>query len=284
MTRRLLLCVTAVVIVSAPVAVAQSPAEIRDVGWWTQTPSAQPKDDGGFEVARGPSGDISVAAIRIDVLQPLRKAVLVAIESGGVATDQAAIRVCPTSDTWAPANPGAWSERPATGCDRGSAELKRTPTGWAADVLALIADAGPRPSLVLVPDAGASNPLGFQVDFAGATLDAEAFPEQQTQPPPAPAPPPSFSEPTTTFPQTAVPEDEPRPAPDVPEQAPPEQVAPAQAAGTFPQQRDTVPPHDDPGPPWGRLAYLIPLAGAAGAAVAYGRKLIRERGILRLSG
>ena len=261
---------------------AQEPASIQDVGWWTQTPGAQPKDQGGFEVARGPTGDLSVAALRVLVSQPLRRATLVVIESGGVGQDAASIIVCATSAAWSPSNPGAWEERPPHGCDRGSAELTRTQTGWAADVLSLITGAGQQPSLVVLPDPDASNPIGFQIDFAVATLDAEVEPAA-----PAPTPAPPFAPPLPAVPSTTVPDRFAQPQPvagPAPEPAEPITAAPIQEPDTFVTGRDFVPPADDPGPSWWRLAFLIPLAAAAGAVTAYARRLLRDRGMVEATG
>ncbi|MBV9665981.1 MAG: hypothetical protein JOZ37_18600, partial [Actinobacteria bacterium] len=74
---------------------AQTAAEVTDTGWWTQNPAPN-APPGGFEVAEGPQGPLSVAAMHIRVdATTLTQGVLTISESQVVGTPE--LQVCPTA-------------------------------------------------------------------------------------------------------------------------------------------------------------------------------------------
>lgn len=257
-------------------AFAQAAVTIVEVGWWTRQPASQPAPSGGFEVARGPDGDSSLAAIRVRVgAKSLTKAILILNESGGVRQDAAGLKVCPTSAPWSVANPGPMSAAPAAGCDRAKVGLTRDSGSgrWTGDVQLILSDST-NTSLLVLPDVppGTQVDLGFQVQMANARIDSEGTTgasagtsDRQTQ-----AQPGSGLAASTT--QSA---DLLLPAPQEPlaEIAAPsisadESVSSRLAAGVPPR----AVPRTGGETPWGRLLILIPICvvlGVAAAAVRY---------------
>ena len=86
------------------------------VGWWTSTPGAAAAEDGGFEVAAVAGNPTSVAALRFATASGGSTATLTLNESGGTVTPTAALQVCPTTQPWEPANPGALEDAPEPDC------------------------------------------------------------------------------------------------------------------------------------------------------------------------
>lgn len=261
------------------IALAQSAASIVEIGWWTRNPNPSAAQEGGFEVARAPDGDFSVAALRIRVdATSLTKALLILNESGGVRQDGAALKVCATSAAWSAANPGPMSASPAPGCDRGNVQLQRDAVGtrWTGDISVLLSGPGSPLSVVVLPDPPAPNPLpdpGFQIDFSNAQLAAEGSFEQQG----------SFPASSGFFPSGStfvVPPDQLFPLPA------PAEVAPAlpEPSATEDSRQLVAAPTTDGGEdiPWHRLLVVIPGSLAVGAAAAAGRHWLLLRGLKNL--
>lgn len=290
MTRRWLpLVLAAIVGVAVPVP-ATADASITERGWWTRRPGATPQPGGGLEVAEAPDDDISVAALRIRVPGRLSRATLVLNEIGGVRADQATLRVCVTTSNWSAANPGAWGQRPAANCAGGGLELNRSPTGgsWSANVLPILPTSG-SVALMLVPGPPPSGlPVdGFQVTFGGAVLDAVAVDDEQDDDEPV-----TFSGPASTSPSssdsfgfgfggsvtpTTPPFEFAEPGVAAP---PPGDTGAGESADQAFRPQPSVASRGGPGTPWARIPGLVVLAGLAGAAAAYGRRLLVDHGLL----
>lgn len=263
---------------AAPPASAAGAASIIQVGWWSQRPGAAELPEGGFELALAPNGPISQAALRVQVTAvQLTSALLELTPSDEFGAGVASVHACPTNDAWAPANPGAWDDRPEPDCDRKDLPLSRRQTGeWLGDVAELL-NIGTH-SIVLVPMSHPDTqgfPAPYQLVFESAKLTASA----PTPPPPNPpgdgggSPSSSEGPSIIAVPDTppvaqnpgpplvvVEPEDDPTPIPEAP-------LAAAPTAG------------DEPGEPrpWWRLALLLPLSGALGAAAVFARRYLRER-------
>lgn len=169
-------------------------ATIVEVGWWSQAPgTATPP--GGFQVAKTPEGELSVAALRIDVEGPLDKALLILAEApGGTFQESAAIDACPSTAEWTAASPGPLEEAPAADCAT-KVELQRDPAAgiWTADLLPLLAGAEGPVTVVLKP--------GAVTEIVAPEPDAP----QSPVPLPVPAPVGVPAPPTTPVPVPPVP-------------------------------------------------------------------------------
>lgn len=294
--RRAIACVVVAgvsVAVFMPVDVAaQVAASITETGWWSRNPAAT-APAGGFQVASAPDGPVSVTALRVQVdATSLRSALLILSESNQVGT--ATLQVCPTTAAWSAAAPGPITAAPAPECGSAVAlqrnEVQRV---WTADVAAVLGGGAGQKSLVVVPGPSALPvPVPFQVDFAGAALQADG-----DVPPPSGATgdgafgggiadttpfatdfsaptdlgvAPSFSAPAIETPTAAI--------PSVSETA---TAAPAQVPGRFPTRGDIgIPVAGGPKKPWGRLPLLILAAAAVGAGSAVGRERLQSLGWL----
>lgn len=266
-----LAAIAIVVLAVPPPAAADSPAQITDIGWWTRNP-APSAPAGGFEVARAPDGDLSVAAIRVLVNGRLTKGVLSLSESRGVRQDAAGIRACATPNAWTAAKPGAWADAPKADCSIGAVQLTRNASSqWTGDIAFLLGNAsGQSVSVMIVPIPPVSADPGFQVQFGSASIDADAAPE---------APSSSFggSSPVTvasgTGPAAQAPAAVGVEAPSV--AAPPAEVPnplaePLQPANSYPVAQPSA---GGRGRPWGRLIPLVPLAAVVGAGASFARRL-----------
>lgn len=279
--KRALVALAATTFVLGPVvsASAQSTvASITDVGWWSQRPGAAPLPKGSFEIALLPNAPQSVAALRINVTRlPLASALIELTESQQFGGDVARIDACPTSDQWAPSNPGAWADAPTASCTAASVALGRTANGtWTADIASLLR-AGTN-SVVLAPIldvSDAQQSAAFQVVFSGARITADATTDPGITPPgpvdnaPVVEPAPSFAPGIPAGP-VALPTGPviagASPAPATPDT----QDAPAVAAG------------DDDGEarPWWRLLYGVPLSVLAGVGAIFLRRVLQQRGLI----
>jgi hypothetical protein len=276
-----LLCMSALLaglcsIVVLPSASAQ--ATITQVGWWSQRPGASELPQGGFELAFAPTGQLSRAALRIQIdAAELTSALLELTESEAAGAEVAAVTVCPTSDPWAPANPGAWEDAPEPNCAQ-NVPLSRRSTGeWAGDISELLGTG--TVSIVLVPMSHADTqgvPIPYQIVFSKATLRASG----PTEPQPAPSP-SSFADlaPPPAQPRIVAPPDT---RPSGGSTGPPPVVVEREgeadnADGSF----DPPLAADDDGgrpKPWWRVAILVPVAALLGAGAVFARRTANERG------
>lgn len=260
---------------SAPAGAAPA-ASITQTGWWSQRPGASAQPDGGFELALAPNEALSIAAIRIDVnAVQLSSALLSITESQAFGSEVAGISACVTTDSWTPANPGAWEDRPTPNCNTSTTLGRRNTGEWSADISSLLT-VGTN-SIVLVPGSSPDTqgaPVPYQLGFEKPKLLATA----PTAPPPdtsgggssssggsptivsAPDTPPTSQ---SAGPPAVVvaPDPSATPSAEVP-------FAAAPASGD-----------DDGGVsrPWWRLALLLPIAALAGAAATVARRGVLQR-------
>jgi len=275
---------------------AATPASITAVGWWSRSP-AQQAPAGGFAVANGPDGPVTVAAVMVDTGEAgVLSATLEAVETGGVGGDAAAVQVCPAADGWI-AEPGATlNDAPEADCEAASVPFERDAEAevWTADLLPLLSGKSGVVSLAVVPGEapeGALPALAFDVRFAKPSLDAlaGAVPagEQEgeeeaslaTNPVEfASAPPPeSAAQPSAPvsdavdLPALATPEPPVPPAgeSDVVEETPAdEQAGVFQPVGTG---------ADGEGRRWGQALSFALVSAAAGCVAGFGRRFLRAR-------
>lgn len=287
---------------AAPPTGAQVAATVAETGWWTRRPGAAALPPGGFEVAEAPDDDVSVAALRVRTSGRLTRARLILTEAGGVRQADAALRVCVTASSWAPANPGAWASRPSADCSGGGIELARdaTRTSWSANVLPILPATAGTATLMIVPGTPPSGlPIdGFQVTFASGAVDADMAPDEDDEDdgigtggsPFGDSGGSSSSGSSFGF---GFGGDVDGPAPfdfsgavgGVTDTTGAEVADSATAAGdesaVQPFGRPTaVAANPGAGEPWGRLPGLIVLAAMAGAVTAFVRRTARERGLL----
>jgi hypothetical protein len=118
---------------------ASADVPVTAVGWWTQSPAPPTVPDGGVSVAIGPSGALSVAAIKVDIGGGVEgSAVLSLVEDSGQGQQAAALQACPTTNNWSAKSAGAWGDAPPADC-RTSVALTRDANGnWTADISKLL--------------------------------------------------------------------------------------------------------------------------------------------------
>jgi hypothetical protein len=270
---------------------AQTAAGITETGWWTQNPAPN-APAGGFEVAEGPQGPLSVVAFRIRVdATTLTQATLTLSESQVVGTPT--LQVCPTTSNWSAASGGAYSSAPTPNCatsvpmTRNSAAATDT-----ADIRKLLGTGPTTVSLMVVPLANAALPaqVPFDATFGSATLLADGDVE------PTPAVDNSSSSPSGSgslgsFDSTSSggvapsPDLGATPFPALATTPPPAEqqatAAPAQHVGTFPATGQTgLPAGHGSHQPWGRAIFYVPIALALGALVTLARRRLRTMGWL----
>jgi hypothetical protein len=176
-------------------------ATISETGWWSRSPgTATPA--GGFEVAKSLEGDLSVAALKVQVEGTVTSALVVLVEApGGVNAESGVIEACPTTGDWKAAAPGALEDAPPAQCDQGKVALTRNGGAgtWTGDLAPLLArggtvgillkpgvatavvaptppttPAGPVPTPVPVPTVPAPVDPGFTVELSRADLIVSA--------------------------------------------------------------------------------------------------------------
>ena len=156
-------------------AAQEAGASISDVGWWTSNPAAS-APEGGLAVSAGPSGTISVGAVRVLLLvDRVDEARLSLPEEGGLQAGGAQLQVCATPNAWSAGAKQPMAAAPKAECDGGKAELKRSPEGvWSADVSSLLTPDGDERevSLMVVPAGSGSVPVGFEVRFNPPAIEA----------------------------------------------------------------------------------------------------------------
>lgn len=284
MTRRrtaLLGVVAAVLFVVAIAAQGASDiARLGNVGWWTKRPAAQPiPGPTSFEVASGPDGAESVAALRILIDGSVTKATLVLTEvpNMGTATiNVPKVEVCITDTPWVlKTNPAAFADAPTPACDKARAPLARDQAGtWTADVTSMLAGSRSEVSVMVVPapDTTLPVPPTFIVDIATSRVDTEGQPDVvPTTAPAVVAPPVSPSGPSQlpTRPSSPI-ATTPTVAPPTPTTAAPVAAAPKRLGG--PRLASASKPKH-----WARLVYLVPLSALLGCAWVLGQKFALER-------
>ena len=259
-------------------------AGVDKVGWWTKRPGAQPlSGPTSFEVASGPDGDESVAALRILIFGSVTKATLSMSEVANMGTAAISVpklQVCRTDTPWVlTTNPGAFADAPKPSCGGGSAPLTRDTTGnWSGDVTSMLAGNRSEISLMVVPTPDTTLPVPptFIVDIATSRVTTEGTPDLSpsasppttqavvTVPARGASPPPPA--PATITPSTSV-------AAPAPTTTAPASVVPPRLGGN--RVASTKKRND-----WGKLFVLVPLSAIAAFGWVFGRKYATERGTL----
>lgn len=190
-------------------------ATISDTSWWSRSPgTATPA--GGFEIAKSVEGELSVAAVRIEVEGTLTSAVLVLVEApGGLRPESGVIEACPTSAVWTKASPGPLESAPPAECDKGKVAFTRNGSAgtWTGDVAPLLAaggsvgivlrpgvstavvaptppttPAGPVPTPAPVPTVPTPVDPGFTIELSRADVIASGSDSGSAGPVPTPSP------------------------------------------------------------------------------------------------
>lgn len=269
---------------------AESGASVTEFGWWSRAPAATTPAGGGFEIADSPAGQLSVAAIRINVTaSSLSSAKLVLPENQQVGAG--IMQVCPTTSPWRPESPGMFDQAPKPDCQNPIAMVRDaggTAPTWTAEVLPLLSG-GPREVSLMVVPGPPSAPLPAAAPFVVSLRGADLFSEAGSALPdvaPSPEADTSFDSTFGAASSVGSPSDFGQPAP-LPQPAAPavpesEQIvaAPAQTAGRFPTRGDVGTPGGGADQPWGRLPLLTLAAAAVGAVSSVGRTQLRARGLL----
>ena len=287
--------IVAVVIVAALPASADSVGGIKEFGWWTKRPGAQPTPN-GFEVANGPDGEESVAALRIALTGSVTQATLKFTESTdpnvAKVSGTPAIKVCLTTSSWAAEQQGTFDKAPKEDC---ASSVKMTVDAkgtWTADITSLLAGKSGDVSVMAVPDAtptagvvpstfnrqfgaplantdGTPGPAstsggGGTSTYTPPTVPQRQIPANQAFPTPPPAPIPLNSNGTFNAPASA-------PTPTT------------QANVVSPQGITVGVAHSAPHKEWGRLLLYVPLAAVLGLLYVRVRKVLLDRGLVPAS-
>jgi len=254
-------------------------AKVDKVNWWSKRPAAQPTvGDTSFEVASGPDGNESVAAIRVLIFGTVTKGTLVISEAANQTTVVSVpkLQACQTSQ-WTTLNtsPGPYAQAPKPDCTT-PVTLTRDDKGtWTGDITPMLQGAlNERDIMVMpAPDTTLPIPPTFFVQFATARVEADGTPDVTTtlpSPSTALVAPPSFhsstpsgpvSSPTrvTTAPPTSA--------------APPPTTAPVQTAQPVPARIGGTPVNAAAKKKqWGKLTWIVPLS----ALIAFGWILFRK--------
>ncbi|HUP85953.1 MAG TPA: hypothetical protein VM143_09835 [Acidimicrobiales bacterium] len=169
--RRIAVFLTVVVMVALAGASPASSEDVTvEVGWWTSNPTATAPER-GLAVSSGPSGAITVSAIRASLtVTTIDTATLTLAEEGGVQQSGAQLQVCPTPNAWTAGPKQSLDKAPKPECDKAKVPLTRAADGkWTADVRNVLSSssAGEKtsPSLMIVPAGSGAVPLGFEVRF-----------------------------------------------------------------------------------------------------------------------
>lgn len=196
--RASLLAPVAVLALVAPAGADTAPVTS---GWWwrPQSGGLVPRPvvvpEGGMWVARDPSGDLAIAAVRIEV-PPAGSARRLVLEAARVDGDPATVVVCRAAGAWEAADGGDWASRPDPDCDAGTApatiESSDATSTFTFDLGRLGLDPGQAVDVVVLadPDAAAAGPF-FSVAFnpVGASAVAiDAVPPVPAAQAPSPAP------------------------------------------------------------------------------------------------
>jgi hypothetical protein len=277
----LVLAATAALLLAPVPARAAAPAA---TGWWwlarasgAPTPSPPSVPDGGLYVASNPTGAEALAAMRFSLAAD-RTPTLLRL---GVASSQGTpvVLACPVDGTWAPADGGAWEDRPGVACGDRAVAGTVAPDGASITFDVSKLETGPSLDVAIVPAADPALP------GAGATFQLAIAP---------PAPDTLTTTAAATSPAAITetpPADQPAAEPLQSASAPlPETQIPI-AAGAVTAAGDTAPatalvpaagvvrPPDDgvDGKRW--VAALILLVVGAGVAAATRRAVTDDRGI-----
>jgi hypothetical protein len=255
-------------------------AKVDKVGWWSKRPAAAQTTTTGFEVASGPDGDESVAAVRVLVFGTVTKATLNLSEAANQLTAVSApkLRACRTDSPWLlTTGPGPFDQAPKPNCSGGEVAFTRDAQGvWRADVSSWLTGSLSELSIMVVPAVDNTLPIPptFLVQFATARVDAAGTPDVTTPPVQAapPAPVAAGGGGVSTAP--------PRSTPAVTTGAPTTVPTPTTVAATTPETptRLAVPVVSSHKPKqWGKLVWIVPLSALIAVGWVAGRKTLSDR-------
>ncbi len=158
-------------------------ATVTRSGWWSQRPGSTPIEDGGFEVSTGPDGSVQgIAAFEVDIdAAVVDNADLLLVESAALA-EFASLKLCTTTDTWEPADPGAFDEAPKPDCTI-SVNLTRTLDSftWFGNITPLVAEGGTT-TIMVVPEYAPPTPVGTGMFVRIETIELTAEGSSDAQP------------------------------------------------------------------------------------------------------
>src|SRR3954468_7619976 len=173
---------------------ASDVAKVDKVNWWSKRPAAQPTvGDSSFEVASGPDGNESVAAIRVLIFGSVTKATLVISEAANQTTAVSVpkLQACQTGQ-WTTLNtsPGPYASALKPDCSKAVALTRDDKGNWTGDITAMLQGAFNERDVMVMPaeDKTLPVPPTFFVQFATSRVEADG--------PPA-APPTTKSSPAT---------------------------------------------------------------------------------------
>jgi hypothetical protein len=258
---------------------ASDVAKVDKVNWWSKRPAAQPTTgDTSFEVASGPDGNESVAAIRVLIFGSVTKATLVISEAANQTTTVSVpkLQACLTSQ-WTTLNtsPGPYAQAPKPDCTKPVALVRDDKGNWTGDITAMLQGAFNERDVMVMPadDKTLPIPPTFFVQFATSRVEADGTPDvtTTTRPPTtAGIAAPSINSSTPSGPVSAPSRVTASPPTSA---APPPTTAPAKTAQPVPTRIG--------GPPvnaaakrkqWGKLTWIVPFS----AAIAFGWILFRK--------
>ena len=272
---------------------ASDVAKVDKVGWWSKRPGAQPTTgDLSFEVASGPDGNESVAAIRILIQGTITKATLVLSEAANQTTAVSVpkIEVCRTNTPWdLTKNPGPYDAAPKPDCAQPVA-LKRDDKGsWTGDITSMVTGAYSERSVMVVPAEDKSLPVPptFFLQFATSRVEADGTldvtpttetPATAAAPPvsggssstprPTVAAPPAASRVTTPPPATAAPTPTTAAATRTESQSIPTRLG-GSAVRTASKKKD-----------WGQLSWIVPLSALLAFVWTVVRRTLLDRDLI----
>lgn len=224
MRRAIAVAVVGLALVLGATSPARASVPISQTGWWTRSPSPPTVPDGGIAVGAAPDGALTVGAVVVDAAQGASGASLRLVEAGGGAGAQvAAIQVCPTTPSWAPAAGGPMSDAPKDECASASVPMTRGEDGtWTADVQKLVDGKTGSVGLIVLPAASA---VAFQLNFAPPAVEGSVSEATSSGTEPDTTPATTFEPSTSANPSFAAPAEPVTPAFVAPVSVPAPQVA-----------------------------------------------------------
>lgn len=281
----------AVALLSPSVATAAEPVDVTvtEVGWWSTNPAALPQPDGGFQVAATPTGESeAVAALRLVIAGSAITSLEVQFdEASSVGTEFGALKLCPTTDQWAGANPGAAADAPNPDCST-SVVLTRTLDGvWLGDLADLAPDGG-EVSLMVVPHyeppAAVGPPMSVAISGGAFTATSLGAPTTTIGGTGSPGGSPDGGDPADFFGSISGGgfgvggfATEPPDFGVVTPEPPPSSTGVVAPSSPADDDAFALPPIErGPGAPWIRLRVLVPLSVALGFGAARLRRALAE--------
>lgn len=268
---------------------------VTKVGWWSDRIGANEVGEGGFEVSVSPTGELEgIAAFELSIdAGAVDNAEIVLTELAALA-EFSSLTLCPTTEAWEPADPGALDDAPTPDCSQGVALTRTIDTMvWLGNITSLVRDGG-TVALMVVPEHNPPTPVSAgmlvrvqQIDVRAEGSAASATTTSTTLDFTTPGGANTFDpEPdsglavdfgTPTIDPIDLPPNE--PALDDLGSQPADTETPADTAteddGFF--ALEPVDVESEPPKPWIRLLLIVPLSAAIGIGSAWGRRWLESR-------